>query len=136
MNREIIILDTNVWISYLLSHKFHDLTKLILDNRLEIVTCEDLANEMKEVLQRKKFKKYITGKDTKEAVDIYLKLCHMVEIEDNPSSFTDKKDNFLIGLYIAAKATLLVTGDKRLLEQAPQFNLNVVTLRQFEDSLI
>jgi hypothetical protein len=136
MNREIIILDTNVWISYLLSHKFHLLTKLILDNKLEIATCEDLANEMKEVLQRKKFKKYVTGKDTKEAVDIHLRLCHMVKVEDNPSSFTDKKDNFLIGLYIAAKATLLVTGDKQLLEQAPQFNLNVITLRQFEDSLI
>jgi len=39
----------------------------------------------------------------------------------------------LIDLYQTASATLLVTGDKQILEQAPKFGFNAVTLKQFED---
>jgi len=46
---------------------------------------------------------------------------------------TDKKDNYLLDLYHAASATLLVTGDKQILEQAPKFGFNAITLKQFED---
>ena len=46
---------------------------------------------------------------------------------------TDKKDNYLLDLYMTSKATLLVTGDKLILEQAPIFGFNAITLKQFEE---
>jgi len=133
MKGEVIVLDTNIWISYVLSRKFHILTSIILDNNLDIVSCNYLETEITEVLQRKKFSKYISKKDIKEAINIHLKLCRFVEVEPKSDYLTDKKDNFLIDLYQASKATLLVTGDKQILEQAPKFGFNAVTLKQFED---
>jgi predicted nucleic acid-binding protein len=34
---------------------------------------------------------------------------------------------------MASKATLLVTGDKQILEQAPKLGFNAITLKQFEE---
>ena len=34
---------------------------------------------------------------------------------------------------MASKATLLVTGDKQILDQAPKFGFKAITLKQFED---
>jgi len=55
MTRNIIILDTNIWISSLLSRRYDILANIILSNELDIVTCNNLINEISEVLQREKF---------------------------------------------------------------------------------
>jgi len=133
MKQEVIILDTNIWISYLLSRKYHILTNIILSNRLEIVTCDKLINEFNEVLQREKFRRYIKTKDIAEAVKIHIRLCRLVQVEKKTDYLSDKKDNYLIDLYMASKATLLVTGDKQILDQAPKFGFKAITLKQFED---
>ncbi len=134
--RNIIILDTNIWISYLLSRRYDVLTNIILSNKLDIVTCNNLITEINEVLHREKFRKYISKKDIDEAVKIHLKLCRFVEVQIKTEYLTDKKDNFLIDLFQTARATLLVTGDKQLLEQAPLFAIRTITLKQFEENLI
>ena len=133
MKHHIIILDTNIWISYLLSRKYHILTNIILSKHLEIITCDMLINEFNEVLQREKFRRYLKMKDIGEAIKIHLRLCRLVEVEIKTDYLTDKNDNYLFDLYIASKATLLVTGDKQLLEQAPKFGFNAITVKQFEN---
>lgn len=137
MTRNIIILDTNIWISYLLSRRYDMLANIILSNKLDIVTCNNLITEISEVLQREKFRKYVSKKDIEEAIRIHIKLCRFIEFEIEMKSdyLTDKKDNYLIDLYQTSKAALLVTGDKRILDQAPKFGFNVVTLKQFEDQM-
>jgi len=136
MTRNIIILDTNIWISYLLSRRYDILTNIILSNELDIVTCNNLINEISEVLQREKFRRYITKKEVSEAVKIHVKLCRSVEVLLKTDYLTDKKDNYLIDLYQTSGATLLVTGDKQILEQAPKLGFNAITLKQFEEIII
>ena len=118
MKKEVIILDTNIWISYLLSKKYHNLVKLILDPKIKVVSCENLVNEFKNVLQKDKFKKYIRQKEIDEAVKIHFKLCSFLEIESKTDELSDKKDNFLLDLYRKADASLMVTGDKQLISEA------------------
>lgn len=136
MKRDIIILDTNIWISYLLSRRYDILTTIILSNKLDIVTCNNLIDEISEVLQREKFRRYINKKEVSEAIKIHIKLCRFIEVQMKTDYLTDKKDNYLIDLYQTVGATLLVTGDKQVLEQAPKFGINAITLKQFEDSHI
>lgn len=136
MTRNCIILDTNIWISYLLTRRYDILTTLILSNKLDIVTCNNLINEISEVLQREKFRRYINKKEVSEAIKIHIKLCRFIEVQMKTDYLTDKKDNYLIDLYQTVGATLLVTGDKHVLEQAPKFGINAITLKQFEDNLI
>lgn len=135
MKKEVFILDTNIWISYLLSKKYDTLVKIILENNFEIVTCKNLVIEFEQVLQRTKFKKYIRKKEiTEEAVKIHLRLCKFIDVELKADELTDKKDNYLLDLYRAANASLLVTGDKQLHTEASKLGFNVFTLAQFENS--
>ncbi len=53
-----IIIDTNLWISYLLSKKASGLDKLFLEQSLSIQFSEELLNEFLEVVKRPKLKKY------------------------------------------------------------------------------
>ena len=135
MKKDVIVLDTNIWISFLLSRKFHILTSIILDNKLDVVTCHNLEMELKDVLLRKKFSKLISKRDINEAINIHVKLCRYVEVQSKSNLLTDKKDNYLVDLYLSSGATILVTGDKQLLEQAPLFGLKVLTLKQFEEQV-
>lgn len=134
MKKEVFILDTNIWISYLLSKKYDTLVKIILENTFEIATCKNLVTEFEQVLQRKKFKKYIRKNEINEAVKIHLKLCKFIDIELKANELTDRKDNYLLDLYRAAKASLLVTGDKQLHTEASKLGYKVITLAQFENT--
>jgi hypothetical protein len=135
MKKEVFILDTNIWISYLLSKKYDHLVKIILENNLKVVTCQNLIAEITQVLQRDKFKKYISGNEIAEAVKIHLKLCKLVQVKLKSNNLTDKKDNYLIDFYREAKATALVTGDKLLSEEAFKLGLNVISLAQFKNMM-
>jgi putative PIN family toxin of toxin-antitoxin system len=133
MKNEVCVIDTNIWISYLLSKKYHHLVKLILDHKIKAVTCENLVNEFKNVLQRDKFKKYIRQKEIDEAVKIHLKLCSFLQVESKTDELSDKKDNFLLDLYRKADASLMVTGDKQLISEASKLGFNVITMVDFEN---
>ena len=133
MKQEIFIIDTNIWISYLLSKRYHQLINLILKNNLEIPTCKNLIIELEQVLQRKKFKKYIRKKEIDEAVKIHLKICKFMQVDLRTNKLTDIKDNYLLDLYKKANAEALVTGDKQLINQASKLGFKVITLTQFEN---
>ena len=133
MKQEIFIIDTNIWISYLLSKRYHQLINLILKNNLEIPTCKNLIIELEQVLQRKKFKKYIRKKEIDEAVKIHLKICKFMQVDLRTNELTDIKDNYLLDLYKKANAEALVTGDKQLINQASKLGFKVITLTQFEN---
>ena len=50
-----VIIDTNIWISFLLANDFHKLDKIIADHKITLVFSEELIEEFIEVTQRRKF---------------------------------------------------------------------------------
>jgi putative PIN family toxin of toxin-antitoxin system len=135
MENDVFVLDSNIWISYLITGRFHILIERILELNLDVVTCSQLIDEISNVLQREKFKKYVAKKEIKESIAIHLKLCRFVEVLYEADLLTDKKDNFLIALYRSATASKLVTGDKRLLLEAPHHQVNVLTFEEFREQI-
>ena len=133
MNKEIFVLDSNIWISFIINGQFYILAEKIVQQQLEIVTCPQLIKEIGGVLKREKFKRYITKKDIAEAIAIHIKLCHFANVDIEAELLTDRNDNFLIALYRKTLATKLVTGDKMLLGEAPKFNIKVSTFEQFRN---
>lgn len=132
MQKEVYILDSNIWISYVITKQLQTLVTLIQSHQLTVITCEQLIEEIQGVLSRPKFKKYLRHSDIKEVIALHLKLCQFVGTEDSISQLTDTKDNFLLNLYDEGKATVLVSGDKELLREAGELNYRVMTLRDFE----
>ncbi|SRR5574344_1571935 len=135
MANDVFVLDSNIWISYLITGRFHILVENILELKIDVVTCNQLIDEISNVLQREKFIKYISKRQINEAIAIHIKLCRFVEVMDEPDLLSDKKDNFLIALYKVAHATKLVTGDKQLLLEAPNHLVNVITLEVFREQI-
>jgi putative PIN family toxin of toxin-antitoxin system len=84
------------------------------------------------VLKRNKFKKFVSQEDLQEFISIHLKLCTMIELENIPDLLTDRKDNFLIALYRAGKATAMVTGDNLFIQEASNQKVNAITMAQFK----
>ena len=132
MQKEVFILDSNIWISYVITKRLSILVTLIHNHQLTVLTSRYLVEEIQEVLSRSKFKKYLKHSDIKEVIAIHLKLCLFVGTDETTYLLTDPKDNFLLNLYNKGKATVLVSGDKELLHEASGLNYRVMSLREFE----
>ena len=53
-----VIIDTNLWISFLLTRDFSKFDSIIADNKITLLFSEELLNEIIEITQRIKFKRY------------------------------------------------------------------------------
>ena len=54
------VIDTNIWISYLLGNLLDEIDELIISKKLKIIVSEEILKELSEVLQRPKFKSIFT----------------------------------------------------------------------------
>ncbi|WP_209329503.1 putative toxin-antitoxin system toxin component, PIN family [Lunatimonas salinarum] len=124
-----VVLDTNIWISYIISGNLRELTAQKLTYRLQVFACKDLYAELEDVLNRQKIKKLLTY-----PVSDYLRLVQKLTTDfDIQSTFTgapDPQDNFLFDLALQSESSLLVTGDKRLLAVSV-LGLSILTLADF-----
>ena len=105
----------------------------VTKRNVELLSCQQLINEISSVLKREKFRKYISHEAIQEFTSIHIKMCLFVTIDVIPAMLSDKKDNFLLALYHKGNASLLVTGDKLLFEEAAEKNINVATWAQFKE---
>jgi len=132
MKNEVFILDSNIWISYVISRRLQDLVSHVQIHQFTVLTSKHLVTEISDVLARPKFNKYIKQADIKEVIAIHLKLCLLIETEEPTVSVSDPKDNFLISLCKYSNATVLVSGDKELLKEATRHGYQVMTFKEFE----
>ena len=63
MSSRKIILDTNLWISFLITKNFIELDKLIEDKKITLIFSQELLEEFVDVVSRPKFKKYFSKRD-------------------------------------------------------------------------
>ena len=113
VQRSNYVLDTNIWISAIISNSFFDLEKIIIEENLKIFICPEMILELEDVLKRSKFKKYL-----KNTIPFYIseiqKICILEFSETKYNEAPDKDDNYLYDICIETKS-ILVTGDKLLL---------------------
>ncbi len=127
-----IILDTNIWISYLISKNNNQWDTLIFSDKIQIIYSEKLLNEFIEVTQRDKFRKFISLDDLEVILNYLGDIAIFVEnIEKKYTLCRDLKDNFLLDLAVTAEADFLVTGDKDLLEIKTLENVKILSPTDF-----
>ena len=104
-----IIIDTNLWISFMLGRKIATMRTLLTHPSLEIYVCRELLDEFYDVSSREKIRKYIRPED----LDDTLKLIH------------------LYGKYVVIQTKSIVTGDKDLLVLEKHNRTKIVTITEF-----
>ncbi len=136
-NKSRYVFDTNVIVSALLFEQGNPgqtLYKAL--NESEILLSEEVASEIKDVLSREKFARYITWEERELFLQLLIQETTLVEITEKIQECRDPKDNKFLELAVSGAASHLITGDPDLLVLDPFRGIRILTPRQFLDSLI
>lgn len=124
-----LVIDTNVWISFLIGKSLDGLSDLIISERVTILFSNTLFSELIEVLQRPKFRKYFSEEAIEELIAMLYDRVTWVEIDQCFNDCRDAKDNFLLDLSVSGKADYLITGDDDLLSLNPFHGIQIISYR-------
>ena len=126
-----IIVDTNLWINFLIGKTVGELENKIYEKNLIVLFSEELSSEINNVTQRPKFRKYFSKSDVKLIHEIHNTIGEKIEIISNVNICRDIKDNFLLSLCRDGNADFLITGDPDLLILKSFENTLIINYRKF-----
>ena len=130
-NKYRVIVDTNLWISFLLTKGLGKMDFLLSADELTLLFSSELADEFTEVALRPKFRKYFSLPDLQSLLIKIEAKAAFIAVTSDVDICRDPKDNFLLTLALDDKATHLLTGDKDLLILG-QFNeTRILTIADF-----
>ena len=102
------------------------------DEGVRLFTSAPLLAELTEILARQKFEIKIAASllSVDQLVDLYAELVALVRPTPIPRTAPDPDDDIVIGTALAAKADILVTGDRALLSVAEYLGGRIVPVTQ------
>jgi uncharacterized protein len=128
------VVDTNVLISALLFKTSIPFQAIELAEKQGIILySEATLNELEQVLNRKKFNKYLSLEDRQLFLLKFISSSQLVSITENITVCRDEKDNKFLELAVSGNANVIVTGDMDLLVLNPFQAVEIVTPDQFID---
>ncbi|MBP3253862.1 MAG: putative toxin-antitoxin system toxin component, PIN family [Bacteroidales bacterium] len=132
-----VILDCNIWISFLLSKQNGLLKRILTDMRFDVCVCKELINEIKNVSSRQKIRKYVNDNDVNTLLEIINAFCQYGSITSQAeSNIRDKKDLYLLSFAESIDAIYIVSGDKDLTELRQHNNTKIITLAEFRQQMM
>jgi len=126
-----IIIDINLWISFLLTSNFSKIDTLVEDTGITLLFSQELIDEFIEVALRPKFKRYFSLDDIEELLTKVQKKAKFITVISKVDRCRDPKDNFLLALAQDGKATHLITGDQDLLILKKFGRTNILTMGEY-----
>jgi uncharacterized protein len=130
-----VIVDTNIWISFLIGKILRGLQYYINDRTVFITSCDEQVQELKEVFRKPKIKKYFTPEQTEEFFELFFEAAEVVPLKSKTDLCRDPKDNYLLSLATDANADYLITGDKDLLVLEKINQTQIIKYSAFEKLL-
>jgi uncharacterized protein len=130
----LFVFDTNVLVSAFLFKK--SVPRQALDRAIEngaLVRSEETSSELRAVLMRSKFDKYISVQDRVKLLDNFEQIALLYTVVHTESLCRDPKDDKFLNLALSAKSELIVSGDQDLLVLSPTFPIAIMTPAQFLD---
>ncbi|MGL5082960.1 MAG: putative toxin-antitoxin system toxin component, PIN family [Microcoleaceae cyanobacterium] len=110
-----VIIDTNLWISFLIGKQLASLKSLLVEGTILPVFSQQLLDEITLVTQRPKLQKYFSPEKVADLMVFLKEIGLFIEIKSNTSICRDPKDNYLLALAKDSQADYLITGDLDLL---------------------
>lgn len=126
-----VIVDTNLWISFLLTNNLARLDQLFAADKLRLLFSQELLDEFIAVAQRPKFRKYFSAADLQKLLRQISTKAEFIAVTSTIDLCRDTKDNFLLSLAIDGKATHILTGDKDLLVLHNLKKTRILTISEY-----
>ena len=128
-----VILDCNIWISFLLSRQDCLLKRMLMDTRFDIYICEELLSEIINVARRDKIRKRVSENELQQLLKIIDAFCKKTTISQIAESIIrDPKDLYLLSLAETIDANYIVSGDKDLTDLNQHLKTRIVKLADFK----
>ena len=127
-----IIVDTNLWISFLIGRKLACLTELLSFPTIQLVVSSELINEICDVFTRPKLAKYYSKENLEDLVTFMNNHAISYSLGKIPTRCRDPKDDYLLELAVQTNADFLITGDNDLLDMRRIGDCHIVTAMEFD----
>jgi predicted nucleic acid-binding protein len=115
LSRHKVIIDTNLWVSFLLTKRFN------------------FVDELLDVVARPKLKPFFAPQLLDSLLQLIEESALFYEVETTVSVCRDEKDNFLLALAKESQADYLLTGDKDLLVLKKFEQTSIITIAAYKD---
>ncbi len=126
-----VILDTNLWISFLITKNYSRLDDIIFSQKCILIFSAELLEEFLAVANRPKFRRFFSSDDISELLETIQEYGDFVEVNTQVNVCRDVKDNFLLSLAHDGKADVLLTGDDDLLVLKKYNKTKILTISDF-----
>jgi len=130
-----VIIDTNLFISFLIGKQLKNLKSLIVLNRIELIFSDQIIQELTLVGNRPKFDKYFTNSKLNDLIELIYLIGQVYQIDNAARICRDPKDDFLLELADRSKADFLISGDRDVLAIKNYKNTKIITLKEFDKIL-
>ena len=127
-----IIIDTNLWISFLIGRKLSRLLDLLSYPEFHLVISSELIAEIYDVFSRPKLAKYYSAENIHMLLKYMKEFSLSFELGEIPSRCRDPKDDYLLELALVSDADFLITGDKDLLDLKKIGKCQILTAIEFD----
>jgi uncharacterized protein len=127
-----VVIDTNIVMSAAMfedSVPFQALFFVAREGR--ILLSQETEEELKEVIRRKKFDKYVPEEERLEFLGRLLEDTELVRVTEQIHECRDPKDNKFLELAVSGHASHIITGDADLLVMNPFRGIAIVTAKEF-----
>lgn len=127
-----IIIDTNLWVSFLLTKQFSFLDDLLENRKIQLIFSQELLSEFLEVINRPKLRKYFSDENLESLLETFEQYADFITVTSNVNVCRDEKDNFLLSLAKDGSANYLITGDQDLLVINQFEKTEIITIAEFK----
>jgi uncharacterized protein len=133
MSPEFIVIDTNIFISAVLSPNGAYQAFAQAVQKFTIVQSDETYQEIADRIYKKKFDKYISNERREEFLNLIKTKSNFIQPTSQITSCRDPDDNKFLELAIDSNAKFLMTGDKDLLTLKSQSNYQnlIISARDF-----
>ena len=138
MRSKRLVLDPNIYVSYLITGKANYLNLIVLQHRIEFIVCQELLDEIERVLKYPRLQKF--GVKTRRSIQ-FIKDISTTEVLQHPIKRyipEDENDDYLVALALQHSAGFVCSGDQDILSEKmnleKQFpKLKIITKKEFEE---
>ena len=131
-----LVIDTNLWVSFIISKNLNQLEPLLFSNRLRILFSVELLKELEMTMLKPKLKKYFSETALEEMLDVFDPFIDFIDVKSSVKICRDPKDDFLLALAKDGKADYLLTGDDDLLDIGKIDKTIILKFRNFIEKAI
>ena len=121
------VIDTNVIVSALLFKQSIPFQAVKITEKGTILYSESTLTELREVLNRRKFDKYLELEERQKFLIKFVDTSRRILIQETISICRDAKDNKFLELAVNGDAQFIITGDQDLLVLNPFRGIKIIT---------